>query len=161
MILFRRMKLDADTLRRTAAFAALPLAAREALVLCFRERRYAPGEVVFSEGEPASSLYLCAEGELETRQRGAGASAWLARIGPGRIFGASALIDPTPRAASVVAVRPSVVFEMGEDAVETLRRNAPEAARALRAAAIASVVRQLRQLQQRVERELDRAGALP
>ncbi len=155
------MKLDADTLRRTHAFAGLPLAAREALVLCFRERRYAPGETVFTEGDPASSLYLCTEGELSTRQRGASAADWLGRIGPGQVFGASALIDPTPRPATVVAVRPSLVYEIGEDAIEILRRNAPAAARALTAAAVVSVIRHLRQFQLRVERELDRVGAFP
>jgi CRP-like cAMP-binding protein len=155
------MKLDPEMLRRTPAFAALHPAAREALALCFRERRYAAGEVVFREGDPAASLLFVAEGELEARQRVAGTASTVGRIGPGQLVGESALVDPTPRAATVTAVRASTVFEIGEEAVEILRRNAPAAARALTGAAIAGVVRHLRHLQQRLERELDRVGALP
>ncbi len=155
------MKLDPDTLRRTPAFAALPAAAREALAMCFRERRYAAGEVVFREGDPAASLLYVAEGELEARQHVGGAPNRLGRIGPGQLLGESALIDPTPRAATVTAARAAVVYEIEEEALEILRRNSPAAARALTGAAIAGVVRHLRHLQQRLERELDRAGALP
>jgi CRP-like cAMP-binding protein len=156
-----RMRLDAEMLRRTPAFAGLAPKAREALAMCFRERRYAPGEVVFGEGEPATSLLLVAEGELEARQRVGSAASSLGRIGPGQIVGASALVDPTPRAATVTAVRATTVFEIGEDSVEILRRASPAAARALQGAAIAGMLRHLRHLEQRIERELDRVGALP
>ena len=155
------MKLDPDLLRRAPAFAALSSSSREALALCFRERRYAAGEVVFREGDPAASLLFVAEGELEARQHAGGAQSRLGRIGPGQLVGESALVDPTPRAATVTAVRTSTVFEIGDEAVEILRRNAPAAARALTGAGIAGVVRHLKHLQQRLERELDRVGALP
>jgi CRP-like cAMP-binding protein len=155
------MRLEADLLRRAPAFAALPHAACEALALCFRERRYASGEVVFGEGDPSVGLIFLAEGELSASVRAGGTARVIARILPGQLVGEGALIDATPRAATVTAVRPSVVFEVGEEAVEILRRAAPAAARALIGAAIAGVARRLSALEQRIERELDRVASLP
>jgi CRP/FNR family transcriptional regulator, cyclic AMP receptor protein len=155
------MRLEADMLRRAPAFAALSPAALEALALCFRERRYASGDVVFGEGDPAVGLYFLAEGELAASVRLGGMSRRIGRIVAGQLVGEGALIDPTPRAATVTAVRPSVVFEVGEEAVEILRRAAPAAARALIGAAIAGVARRLSTLEQRIERELDRVASLP
>jgi CRP/FNR family transcriptional regulator, cyclic AMP receptor protein len=155
------MKLDIDTLRRAPAFAALSTEASQALALCFRGRRYAAGQVVFREGDPAASLLFVADGELEANAHVGGAPSRLGRIGSGQLVGESALIDATPRTATVTAARPSVVYEIGEESVEILRRAAPTAARALTGAAIVGVVRHLRHLQQRIERELDRVGAMP
>ena len=156
------MALDPDTLSRAPAFAALPEDARRALALCFRGRRYAPGEVVFREGEPASSLVFVADGELSVTVRAAGGGTrQLMRLGKGQLVGESALVDPTPRRATLTATRPSWVYEIGDDSVEILRRNAPAAARALTGAAIAGLSRRLRQLEHRIERELERGSPLP
>jgi len=156
------MALDPETLGRAPAFAALPEDARRALALCFRGRRYAAGEVVFREGEPASSLFFLADGELVVSARGpGGAPRQLLRIGSGQLVGESALIDPTPRRATLTAARPSWVYEIGDDSIDILHRNAPAAARALTGAAIGGLARRLRQLEQRVERDLERMSALP
>lgn len=156
------MALDPDTLRRAPAFAALPEDARKALALCFRGRRYAPGEVVFREGDPASSLFFIAEGEvaLSVRSPG-GATRQLQRLGKGQLVGESALVDPTPRRQTLTATRPAWVYGIGDNSVEILRRNAVAAARALTGAAIVGLTRGMHQLEQRVERELERMGPLP
>jgi CRP-like cAMP-binding protein len=155
------MPLDADTLRRVPAFASLSNEACAALGLCFRGRKYAAGETVFREGEPGASMLLCASGELSAAARAGSGSRRIGRVGPGQLVGEAALLDPAPRTATLTAVRPSEVWEIGDDAIEILRRASPAAARALTAAAIGGVVRRLRQLEQRIERELDRVGALP
>jgi CRP/FNR family cyclic AMP-dependent transcriptional regulator len=150
------MAVDPDTLRRTPAFGVLPREAREAMALCFRERRYALGEIVFREGEPAASLLFVVEGELTVTVRAGGAPRPLARVGPGQLLGEAALIDHTPRDSTVAAARASAVYEIGEDSLEVLRRASPAAARALTGVAIAGVARRLRQLEQRLEQELER-----
>lgn len=155
------MALDPDTLSRAPAFASLPEDARRALALCFRGRRYAPGEIVFREGEPASSLVFIADGELSVSVRAGSSTRQLRRLGKGQLVGESALVDPTPRRATLTATRPSWVYEIADDSVEILRRNAPAAARALTGAAIVALTRRLRQLEQRIERDLERASALP
>jgi CRP/FNR family transcriptional regulator, cyclic AMP receptor protein len=153
------MKLDAGILQRAPAFAALPPEAFAALALCFRGRQYAPGEVVFREAEPGHSLFFVADGELVVTTRAGGAPRAVGRIGPGQLVGEGALIDPAPRSATVSAVRASMVYELGEDSLEVLRRASPTAARALLGAAISGVVRRLHRLERRIEQELDDAGA--
>ena len=114
-----------------------------------------------AEGEPAASLLLLAEGELSVSVRAGGATRRTGRIGPGQLLGEAALIEPTPRSATVTASRPSTVYEIGEDSLEVLRRASPAAARALTGAAIAGVARRLRKMEQRLEQELERMAALP
>ena len=82
-------------------------------------------------------------------------------MGAGQLLGEAALIDHAPRSATVTAARPSEVWEMDDDAIDILRRASPIAARALLGAAIGGVVRRMKQIEQRVDRELDRVGALP
>jgi CRP-like cAMP-binding protein len=151
------MRLEPDLLRRVPAFAALPTGACEALAICFRERHYVAGDVIFREGDPATSMFLVATGEL-TLTAPMGAIRHARRVGPGQLVGEDALIDPAPRWGRAEATRASTVFEIGDDALETLRRAAPEVACALVGAAIAGVARRLRQLERRVERELERGG---
>jgi CRP-like cAMP-binding protein len=155
------MRILPDTLRRARAFAALPAPALEALALCFSARRYPAGGVVFREGDPATGLLFVVEGELAATARMGGATVPLRSIEAGQLLGEAALIDPSPRQATVKAVRRSTVYEIGEDAVEILRRNAPEAARALVGAAVAGVTRRLRLLEQRLEQDLERGVSLP
>jgi CRP-like cAMP-binding protein len=151
------MRLDPDMLRRAPAFASLPFDALEALALCFTMRRYAAGEVVFREGDPATTLFFLADGMLSVAGRGLATTS----VPAGRLFGEAALIDPTPRPVTVRAAVASTVFELTEGALDTLRRACPPAARALRGAAIGAVMRRLRVLEQRVERSLESAGSLP
>jgi CRP-like cAMP-binding protein len=154
------MRLDAGILQRAPAFAALPPEAFGALALCFRGRRYAAGEVLFREGEPGHSLFFVADGELTTTTRAGGARRAVGRVGPGQLIGEGALIDPGPRTATATAARASMVYELGDDSLEVLRRASPAAARALVGAAIGGVIRRLRRLEHRIEQELDDADAL-
>ena len=156
-----RMRLDPDTLRRVPSFAQIAPDALQALALCFTERRFATGDVVFREGDPAAGLLFLADGELAATQRIGNGERAVGRIVAGQLFGESALIDPTPRVATVRAARVSVVFVVGDDSVGILKRAAPSAARALIRASAAAVARRLRRLEQRVERELDRGMGIP
>lgn len=155
------MRIGPDTLRRAPAFAALPPEALSALALCFTERRYASGEVVFREGDPAAGMLFLVEGELTVTARVNGAPREIGYVAPGQLLGEASLIDPTPRPATVKAKRASTVFELGDDAIGILKRASPPAARALLGAAIRAVARRLHRLEQRVERELERGAGLP
>ncbi len=151
------MRLEPELLRSVPAFAPLPKSVCEALALCFRGRRYAAGAIVFREGEPATSMFFVAEGELRLTAR---ATRQVRHVAAGHVVGEAALIDHSPRAATAEAARASSVFEIGEDAREILHRAAPEAACALTGVAIGGVARRLKQLEQRIERELERGGPL-
>jgi len=76
-----------------------------------RVRRYAPGEVVFREGDPGDSLHVVTEGEvLITVLSGEGEEATLARFSAGDCFGELALLDGLPRSGTARAVRATTTF---------------------------------------------------
>jgi CRP-like cAMP-binding protein len=145
------MRLDADILKLAVDLDGADV---EALRLCFRGREFRAGQTIFREGEPGGSLLLVSEGELTVTTRGAGASSTVVgRIVAGELCGEMALIDPAPRSATVTARTDAVGWELGQDAMEVLRRNAPGAASALVRAALRAVAGRLRRLGERVDRE--------
>ena len=112
------------------------------------------GEVVIAEGEEGAEAYIVARGELEVRRdqrdggpasrtnlETAGARAdgsvdtpgpvsvkelTLARLTNGALFGEMALLSRAPRAASVVACRPSILLVARRDALEAVALERPD-----------------------------------
>lgn len=72
-------------------------------ITMFRDARdavtYQPGQVVFTEGEAGSTMYVVIEGEVEIRIGGKP----VRTIGPGSIFGEMALIAQGPRSGTATA----------------------------------------------------------
>jgi CRP-like cAMP-binding protein len=58
-----------------------------------------PGAVLFQQGDPGDSMFAVIEGELDVVVDGAVVD----HIGVGRIFGEVALVERSPRTATVVA----------------------------------------------------------
>lgn len=69
----------------------------------FRDSRdtsgFAPGQIIFQEGDPGQCMYVVVEGEVEISHAGR----FLRRLGPGEIFGEMALIEHGPRSATATA----------------------------------------------------------
>lgn len=87
-------------LARTPVFGQLPAATLERMIAELALVELAPGTLLFREGEPGSTMYVVAEGEVivETNAHE------LARLGPGSFFGEIALVTELPRSASVRAI---------------------------------------------------------
>lgn len=81
-------------------------------------RTYAPGEVIIQQGDPCSSIYMLAHGEVEVTEGREGASTSLARLAGGSVFGEMALITDAPRVASATAIRESDVLELRREDLE-------------------------------------------
>ena len=64
---------------------------------------YAPGTVIFRQGDPGDEMYVVQEGQVEIRL----GDEVVETLGPGEIFGELALIDDQPRSATAVAVTAS------------------------------------------------------
>lgn len=135
-------------LRRTALFCDVdrgllePLASRAVL------RRFARGQVVFTEGEPSDHLYVVRDGRLRVLVRsGRGDEMTLSVLGPGDALGELSMIDGRPRSASVEALEaaqlltlpaaavraalradPALLFAVAEQLAATVRRLTGEAA---------------------------------
>src|SRR5215831_8286632 len=99
----RRMAI----LARTPVFAGLPRRLLARLAVQLFEKAYAPGEAVFSEGDPGKGLFIVLDGEIEVvRDTGQGPQR-IVTFGPGTAFGELALIDDLPRSASAQATAPT------------------------------------------------------
>jgi CRP/FNR family cyclic AMP-dependent transcriptional regulator len=92
-----------------------------------RRRRYAPGEVVFHEGDPGDTLHLLAKGHVAIRRSTPlGDVATLVVLGPGDFFGELVLVSPTSgRNATVVALDRTETLTLRQDQLEMLRTEHP------------------------------------
>src|SRR5271168_481132 len=63
-------------------------------------RNFATGDTIFSEGEKGDEFFVVVRGKIEIRS----GDRSLETLGPKGIFGEMALIDDSPRSATVVAL---------------------------------------------------------
>jgi CRP-like cAMP-binding protein len=94
----------AEVLRRSPLFEMLSDPEITVLAALSRPRRFAAGEVIFSEGDAGDSLFILERGEVEvvTRVDGGGESV-LAALAPPAGFGEMSLVDREVRSATVRA----------------------------------------------------------
>jgi CRP/FNR family transcriptional regulator, cyclic AMP receptor protein len=107
-------------------FAGLPPAALDDLARDSRTRRYAAGQVLWSEGDPGEALLVLEEGQLRvSRFTGAGVEVVLAVVEAPAAIGELALLDGTPRDASVIAQKPVTVRFVPRSVFQALLRREP------------------------------------
>lgn len=105
-----------DRLRRVPILESLGEEELARLAAAGRERRLAPGESLFRQGERPRAFHVVLEGELETTREVGGEQVLMLSHGPGGYLGAIALLTDTPYRGSTVAVRQTLVFELdGEE----------------------------------------------
>src|SRR5213596_984485 len=84
-------------LAQTPVFAGLPRRLLGRLAVQLFEKSYAPGELIFREGDPGKGLFVVLDGAVEVLREGPEGEQHLAAFGPGTAFGELALIDDLPR----------------------------------------------------------------
>src|SRR4051812_17009945 len=117
-----------------ALLDGVPEADVRALLSIARRRKFARGEVVFHEGDPADTLHLIDKGRFAVRtQTALGDTAILAVLGAGDMFGELALLDgePQPRSATISALEASETRSVHRMDFDRLRREHPETASVL------------------------------
>lgn len=108
-------------------FSALEKEGLRALIGCFEMFTVPAGSVVVSEGAEGAEAYIVARGELEVRRvTEEGNTVTLARLNNGALFGEMALLSRAPRAASVVACRPSILLVARRDSLEQVAEKRPD-----------------------------------
>jgi len=92
----------------------------------------APGNILFKQGDRASSLYFVISGKAEVVRESEGGSRAVAVLGEGDIFGEMALLSDKPRSATVVALTDLVVSKLLKSDFEHLLRHSPRLQEAVR-----------------------------
>jgi serine/threonine-protein kinase len=70
----------------------------------FATKRFRAGEVIVREGEVGDSAYIISEGQCEVFRMEEGQKQPLRELGPGEVFGETAVLTRKPRTASVAAL---------------------------------------------------------
>jgi cAMP-dependent protein kinase regulator len=93
---------------------------REALVKEMDLEEHEEGNVVITEGQPGSSMYVIARGEVKVYTRGAdGASIYLAKLGEGDFFGEVSVLTGKPRTATITASQPAQLLRLDKSKLDT------------------------------------------
>jgi CRP/FNR family transcriptional regulator len=113
-------------------------------------RRFAPGEVVFREGDASDTCYIVRSGRCRAvREHPDGRTITLATFGPGDIFGELAMFEEERRSATVEAVEElHVVGVLGGD-MRRLMKQHPEISMRL----VIALGRRLRETNERLARQ--------
>ncbi|HOT90202.1 MAG TPA: ATP-binding protein [Anaerolineae bacterium] len=93
----------------------MPQDAREALTQTMTEQTFAPGEVVFHEGDAGNIAYLVWSGQALVMKGNLESPTILGLRGPGDILGEMALLENQPRSASIIALTDLRVLQIHQD----------------------------------------------
>jgi CRP/FNR family cyclic AMP-dependent transcriptional regulator len=140
----------------TPLFADLDTAERGEVVRIMEVQRLQQGEVVFREGEDGESWYVIFEGGAEVlKAAGDGSERPLRSLEPGDCFGELAILDGSPRSATIRAAGPLTLFRFRRPLFDELLADGSLGAYKLVAAMARSQARRLRQLTSQVSGLLD------
>jgi CRP-like cAMP-binding protein len=114
----------------------------------FRQARFEKGEMLFARGDPGTSLYVVAEGQVRLAiATSEGRELSFEIAGAGALFGEISLLDGWPRSAEAIALIPTVTYALDRDEFNRLRAIRP----AISNAVILFLCRRLRDLSDKLE----------
>lgn len=120
------MTIDGKELKEGAILSHFSAASLARIAARSEERRYEPGDRIFSEGDPAESIFILRTGYIAIEvDLGLGRHAHVSTISAGEDFGWSALVPPRRMTASARAVEPSTVVVVPAPAVEEAMKSEP------------------------------------
>jgi response regulator RpfG family c-di-GMP phosphodiesterase len=124
-------RVDPPELAAVELFASLPPAALADLARHTRICRYPAGSTIFEEGDQGDCLHVLRSGAVKVvRQSGdEGATIVLDVLGPGKVFGELAVLNSTPRTATLVAAADSITVTVDKVSIDHVLDLHPEAVR--------------------------------
>ncbi len=90
------------------------------------KRHYKKDEVIFKEDEPGAALYIVEDGKIEIYINYETEPILLTGLEKGMFFGELALFDETPRSATVVAAKDSVIIALSKPDFQLFSKKEPE-----------------------------------
>ncbi|QNN24297.1 mechanosensitive ion channel [Planctomycetales bacterium ZRK34] len=126
-----RRKDRAALLARIELFSDLSSDEISRIAAGLAERKFTAGQLIVSEGDPGTTLYVVVDGLLEVRVEDHGQSRKVARLEPGHFFGEMSLLTGEPRSATIVSVTGSTLYELDRDVMAPILQDRPELAETL------------------------------
>jgi tetratricopeptide (TPR) repeat protein len=94
---------------------------REAVVSDMVLESYEEGDIIISEGDPGTSLYVIATGEVKVYTRGSGKeNLYLAKLGSGDFFGEVSVLTGKPRTATITASQKSELLRLDKEKLDAI-----------------------------------------
>jgi CRP-like cAMP-binding protein len=110
-------------------------------------RQFAPGEVIFSDGDEANEAFVLHEGRVRLIKRIGATERGLKVLRPGDLFGESALMHGAPRNRTAVALEQVVTLALDRETFQQVLFSNPEVG----ARMLQQVVRRLRDAEDQIE----------
>jgi CRP/FNR family cyclic AMP-dependent transcriptional regulator len=107
--MFKRSK-PSDRLRDLQLFGDCTTDELALIDSALTEVRLDPGQVIVREDRYGAQLLIVAEGQVSVTRRSPTGQREVALLGKGDVFGEIALLERTPRTATVTAVIPTIVY---------------------------------------------------
>ena len=116
-----------NQLKNTSLFRSLSEEALASLDQTASTRTLAPDEVLIRKGDSGDSLFLIHEGWVKiVTEDSRGEELIINKCGPGETIGEMALLDRSPRSATVIALDRAEVLEIKQDVFEQLLNQRPD-----------------------------------
>lgn len=113
-------------LPKSSLFEELNPEERDAVVSEMTLETYNEGDIVITEGETGSSLYIVASGEVKVYTRGQkGENIFLANLEEGDFFGEVSVLTGKPRTATITAATRTELLKLDKDKLDSLVEKHP------------------------------------
>ena len=99
-------------------FEVLTAEERAALVKEMDLEQHREGDIIITEGEPGSSMYVISSGEVKVYTRGQKGSVYLAKLGEGDFFGEVSVLTGKPRTATITASQPTELLRLDKEKLD-------------------------------------------
>jgi CRP/FNR family cyclic AMP-dependent transcriptional regulator len=121
----RQAKKPSDALKLVPIFQNLSVDEANNLSRRLVMRQFSPGQIIFHHGDPGGLLYIITEGKVKvTHTTVDGQEAMLAIFGAGDFFGELALLDDSPRSATVESLEETQTLTLHrEDFIQFISDN--------------------------------------
>jgi len=124
-----KSNLKPGNLRRIKALALLSDAQLAAFLEYVEVVTCGFSETLFREGQPGDSMFMILDGQMRVYTKTKGGEVMVLRLlNPGDFVGEVALLNQTPRSASVEAMRESVLIKLNSASLQKLVTEQPLAA---------------------------------
>ena len=116
---------------KSPLFEVLSETERNAIVHEMDLETFDEGSVILNEGDPGTSMYIIASGEVKVFTRGTSGTLYLARLGEGDFFGEVSVLTGKPRTATITASQRSELLRLDKEKLDGVLSKYPGIRRVL------------------------------